>query len=64
MPEDLTALRADDEIERAIARYRQLREAEKLLEAVFLDVGTYGERQISTENLRALQRYFKFDDSE
>lgn len=41
-----------------------LKEAEKLLEQVYLDIGSYNTRGVTFETSKKINDHFKFNDSE
>lgn len=47
-----------------IEEVQHLQEAKKLLEQVFLEIGPYGNGQISSELRWKINDYMQFDDSE
>jgi hypothetical protein len=51
-------------LEKLLKEIARLREAERILKAVYINIGPYNERGISTEVSQRINDHFSFDDSE
>ncbi len=51
-------------IEDLIKALEDTRKVKELLEEVYREIGCYGDGEVTSETLRALNSYFDFDDSE